>query len=342
MDRGADMKTLSTGKVRWGILGCADIALSWMIPAIQASETGIVAAIASRDVQKARNAAEAHRIPRFFGSYEEMLASDEIDAVYIPLPNHLHYEWTLRAAEAGKHVLCEKPFSIDARQAEEMAKACDRAGVLLAEAFMYRHHPRYARVKDIVASGEIGEIRGLHAAFTFDITNRVGDIRFQSALGGGAFYDDGCYPISAVRYLVGKEPEAVTFHSYVSPEHDNVDMMNSGLIEFPDGIGATLQFGMWSDYTNEIRILGSHGSITIPTAFYYDPPAATGILVKARNVQREESYPALNHYIIQTDDFGRCVLGEQPARFKPEDAVSNMRVLEACIRSAKERRRVAL
>ncbi|WP_274361624.1 Gfo/Idh/MocA family protein [Paenibacillus thermotolerans] len=334
------MEQPSSCKVRWGILGCADIALRWVIPAIQQSETGVVAAIASRDPRKAADAAQAHGIPIAAASYEQLIGLEEIDAVYIPLPNHLHCEWTVKAAQAGKHVLCEKPLSLNAAQAEEMAAACRKAQVHLAEAFMYRHHPRYEFLKETIRSGEIGEIRAFHGSFTFDISMRKNDVRFRSEFGGGAFYDDGCYPVSAARFLLGEEPEAVTFHSFRSSEHDGVDMMNSGLMEFPKGVGATLQFGMWCDGTNEITILGSKGSIYVPSAFYYDPPAETAVVVKSGGTTREERFPPLNHYMIQADDFGRSVLeGRQPL-FGSADAVNNMRALEACIRSARERSRV--
>lgn len=172
-------------KLRWGIAGCAGIAVKSVIPGIQQSQTSMVSAIASRDIGKAEATAQQLGIAKACGSYEELLADANIDVVYIPLPNHLHCEWTIRAAEAGKHVLCEKPIALDAQEARKMIKACADAGVLLVEAFMYRHHPRYDRIKEIIRSGEIGDIRGIHGAFTFNEAASLENVRFKRSMGGG-------------------------------------------------------------------------------------------------------------------------------------------------------------
>jgi len=266
-------------KLKWGILGCAGIADQHMIKAIQQSNSGEVIAIASRTLEKAELIAGKHGIPRFYGNYEQLLSDKEVEAVYIPLPNHLHCEWVVRTAAAGKHVLCEKPLALNTAEAIDMVNACHKADVHLAEAYMYRHHPRYERAKDIIHSGQIGEVRGMIGLFTFDLSGLQGDILFRSDMGGGSIYDDGCYPISASRMLLRAEPEAVTTHYMFSPQHGHVDMMNTVLLEFPAGVGAMLQFGMWCDGRNEIQVLGRKGSLVIPNAFYYEPPAKTRILV---------------------------------------------------------------
>jgi len=332
---------MTSSKIRWGIIGCANIAIKSVIPAIQQSQTGEVVAIASRGLDKAKATAEQCGIPKAYGSYEELVADDSIDAVYIPLPNHLHLEWTIRAAEAGKHVLCEKPLALTAQEAERMVQACDQAGVLLAEAFMYRHHPRYERIKQVIESGEIGEIRGIRGAFTFSNEEDKTNVRCRAEWGGGGIYDVGCYPINAARLLLGLEPEAVTSHAFFSPEHDNVDMMASGLLEFPGGVALTFDCGMWAYPRNTLEIVGTKGRIEVPNAFV-QTPGKDGFNVVVGEEVRYESMGWLDHYTLQVDDFGKSIWGEQPLRFVPSDAVKNMRVLEACLQSAKERKRIAI
>jgi predicted dehydrogenase len=331
----------STKKLRWGIVGCAGIAIRSVIPGIQASQTGEVVAIASRDGEKAKSTAEKLGIPTAYDSYEALLEDDSIDAVYIPLPNHLHKEWTIRAAEAGKHVLCEKPFALTAAEAVEMAEACAKAGVHLAEAFMYRHHPRYDRIKEIVASGEIGTIRGIHGTFTFNSSGATENVRFHREMGGGALYDIGCYPISAARYILGKEPEAATVTAFFSPQHGNVDMMASGLIEFPDSVGLTFDCAMWAAFRNTLEILGTEGRIYLPSAFISPPDQISEFTVFGKE-ERVETFAPTNQYALQADDFAHTVWGDQAARFESADAVNNMRILDACLLSADDRIRVEL
>ncbi len=325
-------------KLRWGVLGCAGIAKRSVIPGIQGSQTGEVAAIASRDVAKAQETAEQLNIPVAYGSYEELLNDTSIDAVYIPLPNHLHMEWTLRAAEAGKHVLCEKPIALNASEAARMVEACASAGVHLAEAFMYRHHPRYEVIKNIIASGEIGEVRGLHGTFTFNNAGDSNNVRYRKEWGGGSIYDVGCYPISAARLLLGEEPEAVSVHGLLSPEHDGVDMMASGMLEFSGGVALTFDCGMWADFRNTLEVLGTEGRIEVPTAFIQSP----NFFVITKEGKREVEQPALNAYSLQADDFAAAVWKEREPRFDPSDAIANMKVIDACLTSIHERKRVEI
>lgn len=326
--------------LRWGILGVAGIAKRSVIPGIKQSQTGIVAAIASRDEAKAQQAANELGIPKSYGSYEALLADPDIDAVYIPLPNHLHKEWTIRAAEAGKHVLCEKPIALDAKEAQDMADACQQAGVQLAEAFMYRYHPRYDMIKEIIRQGEIGEIRGIHGTFTFSNPDDKENVRYKKAWGGGSLYDVGVYPISAARYILELEPEAAAVHAFFSPEHDDVDMMASGLLEFPGHVALTFDCGMWADFRNTLEILGSKGRIEVPRA--YLPGTNFGNFhVIDKDGTREIEVPKVDQYALQADDFASRVWGGA-IRFEPEDAVRNMRVIDACLKSARERIRVEL
>ncbi|WP_159886231.1 Gfo/Idh/MocA family protein [Paenibacillus puerhi] len=330
------------GKLRWGVLGCAAIAFRAVIPGIKQSELGELAAIASRSLEKAQEAAAREGIPQAYGSYEELLADESIDAVYIPLPNHLHREWTIKAAQAGKHVLCEKPAALTAEETEEMVAACAEAGVVFAEAFMYRHHPRYRMIRDVIASGEIGELRAIRGSFTFNSSANSGNVRFNRDMGGGSLYDVGCYPISAARYVLGQEPEAVTVQAFFSPQHDEVDMMASGLLEFPGSVALTFDCGMWAAGRNTLEILGTDGRIELQSAYVGPTDAGANFFVTAKGERREVEVPVVNHYALQADSFARSVLAGEPVAFDPSDAVLNMKVLDACLESARQRKRVEL
>jgi len=329
-------------KVRWGIIGCAGIAKSAFIPAVRSSRFGVVEAVASRDPVKAKETAVQFGIARSYGSYDAILEDETVDAVYIPLPNHLHKEWTIKAARAGKHVLCEKPIALNALEANEMAAACEQAGVVFAEAFMYRHHPRYEMLREMLREGEIGEIRAIRGAFTYNSASSMNNPKLVQAWGGGAIYDIGVYPINAARYLLGKEPEAVTVHAFFSPDHDNVDMMASGLVEFPGSVALTFDCGMWAEQRAFMEIVGSLGYIRLPSGYGMRHDPITHIYVTVNGTTREIEVPYVNHYTIQADRFAESVLTGRPFPFDPSDAVANMRVVDACYKSARERSRVVL
>lgn len=333
---------MDQAKLRWGVLGCANIAIGQSIPGMQQSKRSVVTAIASRDEEKARGTAEKLGIQKAYGSYEALLADDTVDAVYIPLPNHLHKEWTLKAAAAGKHVLCEKPFAMNAAEAQEMVSACEQAGVVIAEAFMYRHHPRYAQTRELIAAGEVGERRGIHGTFTFNSASRTGNFRTEQEMGGGAMYDIGVYPISAARMILEAEPEAATVHALFSNTHGGVDMMASGLLEFPKGVGLTFDCAMWAAFRNTLEILGAEGRIEMPSAFICNPSEASSFFVTTGSGRREVVVSALNHFSQQADDFAAVALDGAPQAFKPGDAVQGMRALDACLLSARTHARVTI
>lgn len=328
--------------LRWGILGTASIAKRSVIPGIRGSDRNEVVAIASRNQEKADEAAKELHIENAFGSYEAFLASDAIDAVYIPLPNHLHLEWTLRAAEAGKHILCEKPIALNSAEAEKMVEACQKAGVHLAEAFMYRHHPRYQMIQDAIQSGEIGELRGIHANFTFNSAANTENIRYHKDWGGGSLYDVGCYPISVARLLIGQEPEAVTAQALFSEKHGGVDMMTSGFVEFPNSISLIFDCGMWAAFRNEMEVLGTDGVLKVPSAFASDPDTDSSFSITGKLGNRVVEVPRVNHYSLMADDFAAVVLDGSKPKFDPQDAVFNMKVLESALRSAEQRKRIEL
>ncbi len=333
---------MTSTKLKWGVLGCAGIAKRAVIPGVQASSLNEVTAIASRDYDNASRTAEEHGIQTAYGSYEELLSDPTIDVVYIPLPNHLHREWTIRAAEAGKHVLCEKPIALNAKEAEAMAEACAKAGVQLSEAFMYRWNPRYELIRDIIASGEIGELRGIRSAFTFNNAKDSANVRYRKDWGGGSIYDVGCYPINAARLLLGKEPEAVTVQAIFSPEHDDVDMMASALMEFEGGVSLTFDCGMWAAFRNPLEVLGTDGIIEVPSAFVTPNEGSGDFYVHANGERRLVQTKHVNAYTEQADAMYRAVRGEEPLRFDARDAVRNMKVIDACLQSARERTRITI
>ncbi|WP_211745818.1 Gfo/Idh/MocA family oxidoreductase [Paenibacillus sp. Marseille-Q4541] len=330
-------------QIRWGILSTAKIGRTAVIPAIQQSERGQVIAIASRDESRAAEVAAELNIPKAYGSYDALLADEEIDAVYIPMPNHLHMEWTIRAARAGKHVLCEKPAALNEKQVSQMIEVCREENVVFAEAFMYRYHPKHRRVKEIIESGEIGEVRAIHANFTYNNCEDKDNVRFQKNMGGGSLYDVGVYPISAARMFLETEPEAVTVHALFSPEHDDVDMMASGLIEFPNKVALTFDCGMWACARAEFEILGTKGRIELPKVFGWEnsdiPPQ---IIIHTDHVTREERVSVSNSFVLQAEAIADAILDGKPLPFAPEDAVNNIRVIEACLESAHKRERVQL
>lgn len=323
-------------------MGCAKIAQRAVIPGLHLSALNEAAAIASRDGDKAKRTAEELNIGTVYDSYEALLADPSIDVIYIPLPNHLHKEWAIRAAEAGKHILCEKPLALNAHEAAEMAEAADKSGVLLSEAFMYRYHPRYAQIRDLIASGAIGEIRGIRSAFTFSNPNDSGNVRFRKDWGGGSIYDVGCYPINAARLLLGQEPEAVTVNAFFSPQHDNVDMMASGLIEFGGNVSLTFDCGMWAAFRNPLEVLGTEGIIEVPSAFVTPTEDSGHIYLTTGGERRKIEVPYVNAYTEQADSMAHSIMNGTHLTFPASDAIRNMKVIDACLLSARERTRVAL
>ncbi|MGG3281369.1 Gfo/Idh/MocA family protein [Paenibacillus solani] len=328
-------------KLRWGILGCAGIAKRAVIPGLQQSRLNEVVAIASRDEAKASQTAEELQIPTAYGCYEDLLSDSSIDAIYIPLPNHLHKEWSIRAAEAGKHILCEKPLALTEAEAAEMADAAAIANVVLAEAFMYRYHPRYDLIKKMINDGSIGEIRGIRSAFTFNSSADHGNVRFRKDWGGGSIYDVGCYPINAARILLDQEPEAVTVQAFFSPEHDGVDMMASGLLEFPGDVSLTFDCGMWAAYRNPLEIVGTEGLIEVPYA-YSLPEDGANFFITTGEGRKKIEVPYANAYSEQGDHLAESILNNKPLQYSTEDAIHNMRVIEACLQSAHQRKRIVL
>jgi len=323
--------------LRWGILSTAKIGREKVIPGIQAADRCEVVAIASREPDIAARVAGDLGIPRAHGSYEQLLGDPEVDAVYIPLPNHLHREWTIAAARAGKHVLCEKPIGLTAAEAEEMAEVCAAEGVLLMEAFMYRLHPSWVAVRELVGSGRIGDLRAVQSWFSYfndDPTN----IRNIREYGGGALMDIGCYSVNLSRMLFGAEPDRVEASITRDPV-SGVDVLTSALMGFGDGI-ATFTCSTRAEPDQRVHVYGTEGHISVGIPFNIPPDRPTEVFVTAggdppvaSNTEVLTFEPA-DEYAVQAEAFAGAVLDGGPVPLPPEDSIANMRVIEAVVAAA--------
>jgi predicted dehydrogenase len=320
-------------KVRWGVLSTARIGTEAVIPAMQLGEHCQVTAIASRSLEKAQAAASQLSIPKAYGSYEELLADAEIDAIYIPLPNHLHVPWSIKALEAGKHVLCEKPIGLTAAEAQELFDAARKHPQLkVMEAFMYRHHPQWRRVRQLMAEGDIGELRMIQSFFSYYNAD-PNDIRNMADIGGGGLLDIGCYCISLSRFIFDAEPQRVCGIVEYDPQF-GVDRLASGLLDFGKGT-ATFSCATQLAPYQRANIFGTEGRVEIELPF--SPPADRPSKIwHQRGSEVKEIVPGIyNQYTIQGELFSQAVLSDTEAPTPLEDAVANMRVIEALIRSAK-------
>ncbi len=324
--------------LRWGVLSTAQIGLNHVVPAIQASAAGRVVAIASRSSEAAEAAAKAHGIAGAHGSYEALLADPGVEAVYNPLPNHLHAEWTIRALEAGKHVLCEKPIGLDAAEARTIAEAARRTGCHVAEAFMVRHHPQWLAARRLVREGRIGALRAFQVAFTYHLTDPA-NIRNQAAIGGGGLYDVGCYAVSTARFLFEAEPERVIALFDRDPVLQ-VDRLASGIAEFPGGRHLSFVCGTQAALTQSALLIGEAGRIGIEIPFNAPINRPTRLTVDdGRDLLGSGAeviaFAPCDQYALQADAFARAVrTGAQP-EWGMDDAIGNMRVLDALFRSGR-------
>jgi predicted dehydrogenase len=326
-----------TRKISWGVLGAAKIGIEKVIPAMQRGEVSRIDAIASRDIAKARRAAADLGIAKAYGSYEELLADPAIEAVYNPLPNELHIPWTIRALEAGKHVLCEKPIALDAAEAGALIEARRRSGKLVAEAFMVRFHPQWRRAREIARSGAIGDVRAIQTFFSYRLTDAE-NIR-NRPLGGGGLYDIGCYAILTARHVFAAEPTRVVAALDVDPAF-GTDRLASALIEFPGGRHLTFTCATQLSAHQRVTIVGETGRVEVAVPFNAPIDWPTRILVDSGadlvgGGARVEEFPVCDQYTLQGDAFSRAILGEAPLEFPIEDAVANMRVIDAAFRAAR-------
>jgi predicted dehydrogenase len=325
--------------VRWGILGAANIALEKVIPGMRGSALAQVVAIASRDIAKAQAAASCLGIPRAYGSYQELIDDPDIEAIYNPLPNHLHVPWSIRAAEQGKHVLCEKPIALTAREALDLLEARDRTGVQIGEAFMVRTHPQWHKVREIIASGRIGEMRLIAGHFSY-YRRDPGDIRSRVEWGGGALMDVGCYPITISRWLFGAEPIEVVGLIERDPDMQ-IDRLTSGLLRFERGQATFSCAGQLVPY-QAMQIFGTTGRIGVGIPFNAPPGDECRVFVDdgrdlAGGGIETITFPPVDQYTLQADRFSEAIRGVGSVPVSLEDAMGNMAVIDALFRSVESR-----
>ncbi len=318
-------------KIRWGVLGVAKIATVKVIPAMQRGTLSEITAIASRDARRAEQAAADLNVPKHYGSYQALLADKEIDAIYNPLPNNLHVPWSIKAAEAGKHVLCEKPIALSVAETKDLIAARDRTGVKMGEAFMVRLHPQWQRTLELVRNGEIGDLRAMDCVFSY--TNRdPNNIRNRLDAGGGTIMDIGCYPIHLSRWIFGAEPTRVNAVIERDPDF-GTDRLVSALLDFP-GAQATFTCSTQMTPFQRIQFFGTKGRIEIEIPVNAPPDKETRIFVQNPDL-RTETFDICDQYALQGDAFSRAILGEGDVPVPLEDALRNMAVIEALFRSAR-------
>ena len=327
---------MSGKKVKWGVLGVAAIAVNKVIPAMQEGEWSEVSAIASRDLGKAKTAADKLDIARAYGSYEELLADPEIEAIYNPLPNHLHVPWSFKAAEAGKHILCEKPISLTVAEAKTLLAARDRCGVKIGEAFMVKTHPQWLRTRELIQSDVIGKLRSIVGAFSY-FNRDPKNVRNVAEWGGGGLMDIGCYPITTSRWIFGEEPVRVCGMLEADPEF-GTDRLSSAMMEFPSGHSIFTSSTQLVSY-QRMQFLGTKGRIEIKIPFNAPNDRSCEIFVDdgrdvfGSGITRED-IPTCDQYTIQGDAFSKAIREDSEVPVPLEDAIASMAVIEAIFRSA--------
>jgi predicted dehydrogenase len=327
---------MTTNKVRWGVLGVANIAMKKVIPAMQQSQRCEIAAISSRDPERARQAARQLSIPKAFDSYEEMLADPSLDAIYNPLPNHLHVPWSIKAAEAGKHVLCEKPVALSAQEARQLIDARNRTRVKIGEAFMVRTHPQWLRARELVRGGSIGELRAIVSIFSY-FNRDPKNVRNIASIGGGGVYDIGCYPITMARFLFDREPARVAAAIERDPEM-HTDHLSSALLDFAPG-QAIFTCSTQLVPFQRMQVLGTKGRIDIEIPYNIPPDRPSRIFIDDGSElggrgARAEEFPTLDQYTIQGDAFSKAIQEGSEVPVPLENALGNMKVIDAVFRAA--------
>jgi predicted dehydrogenase len=324
--------TIIMAKVKWGIISTAKIARQHVIPGMQAGDYCDVYAMASRDLKRAEQVAQELSIPKVYGSYEELFADPDVQAVYNPLPNHLHVAWSIKAAEAGKHILCEKPLGIDAEDAQKLVDACQENGVLLMEAFMYRMHPQWVMAKEYVNSGKLGDLKAVQVFFSY-MNRDPENIRNRPDLAGsGGLMDIGCYPISLSRFLFDDEPKKVV--SLINRDPDmEIDILDSAILQFEKG-HATFTCSTQLMSYQRVHILGTEGRFEIEIPFNAPEDSPTNVYYDTEEAGIETRTIATCHqYQIEGDLFSKAILDGKPVPTPPEDAIANMKVIDALFRS---------
>jgi predicted dehydrogenase len=316
--------------VRWGVLGVANIFMKRVLPPLLSCGAVEVSGLASRNAEKARNAAQAFGIAKSYGSYEDLLADRDIEAVYIPLPNHLHAEWIRKAADAGKHILCEKPLALNAEQAAASVEYAAKRGVRLMEAFMYRFHPQWQKVRELARIGEIGEIQTVQMTFAYDLKD-PDNIRNKPEMGGGALMDIGCYAVSIPRFIFGREPGRVIGLFSRDPRF-KTDILSSGVLDFGSG-RSVFTVATQCFQAQGVDIFGTSGRmhIGVPLNMYPDVPPELTVIT--RFGERRPVLPPADQYELEFEAFSEALRLDLPVPTPPKDAVANQKVLDALFRS---------
>ena len=333
-------------RVRLGVLGGAGIAKAALFPAIGAARNAELVAVGTRDPERARQSLDLGSDVRLV-SYESLIGDPNIDAIYVPLPNALHAEWSLKAAEAGKAVLCEKPLALDAAEAERLATRCAALGTPLMEGFMYRSHPQHERVRQILDAREIGDVTEVRAHLAVNIMDPpdAANVRFQPELGGGALLDMGCYTVSICRFILEEEPVAVTCSWQIDPRF-NVDVSAAGILEFAGGRTGVVSCSFLGNSQGSYSVVGRRGVIEVPRGIIPGLGSRLGetlvIIADGDGRRREELIEPVDQYRLMIESFSDAVLGQRPIPIHPDDSVRNMRVLDALALSAREARRVVI
>ncbi len=310
---------------KWGILGPGFIATRAIIPAIHTVSNSLTLAIASSHEKRAQEVALRFGVERFYSNYQTLLDDPDIDAVYIALPNHLHRKWTIHAAEAGKHVLCEKPLAINAEECNEMITACHQAQVLLMEAVMYRFHPRMQYLKQMLVTRELGDVRFLHAAFSFNF-NAPDNYRAYKQFGGGALLDVGSYCVNAARWLIGSEP--VSSQAVSSYNQESIDLNTSAILRFSEDVSAHIQSSFVAAEHQVIEVVGTTGAVTAPLAFTAWQNDTTILLIQRGAVFEQKEFVPSDPYKLMIEHFATCVIEKTPLLYPAEDGLANLRVLD--------------
>jgi xylose dehydrogenase (NAD/NADP) len=323
---------MSEKKLGWGVLSTSNIGRIAVNPAIQASSNGELLAVASRDEDKAQAFAADLKIPTSYGSYEALLDDERIEAVYNPLPNSLHKEWTIKAAERGKHILCEKPLALNAAECREMEAAAASNGVKLLEAFMYRFHPRTEKVLEMIRGGALGELRQIRSTFTFPL-DRPKDIRWDAGLGGGALMDVGCYCVNVSRTMAGREPvEVMAMANFLE---GGVDKQMAGTLRFEDGMLAHFDCSLTMERSEVYHIQGNDGHVRVQNAYL---PGIEQAVIEQFDVENELTtlfVDGADEYKLMVEHFADSVLNGSPLRYSADEAALNMKVIEALYKSAR-------
>jgi len=322
--------------LRWGLLGTARINRA-LVPPLKRSPRNRVVAVASRRREAALAYAREWEIPRHHDSYEALLADPEIDVVYNPLPNGLHAEWTIKAARAGKHVLCEKPLALSTAEVDAIVAAASEAGVVVAEAFMYRHHPQTAKVRELVEAGAIGRLRFVRGTFSFTLT-RPDDVRLDPALGGGSLWDVGCYPLSFARFVTGAEPREVFGWQQSGPT--GIDEAFVGQLRFPGEELAQLDCGFRAPFRTEMELVGTEGALRVANPF--KPGLDAALSLRRDDETRVVPVPASDLYLPEVEDLANAVLEGKTPRVTLADSRGNVAAIVALLESARTGRPVSL